>query len=102
MQVIHIWSTSTKIIVQKWLIKYVLLSSPYVDALCKENRQRNMPYVLQSSPMKIRGFEREPLKFWEIVQVYSLFEHDIFCMINIRYEIITMQVWYFPGFIRYI
>ena len=33
---------------------------------------------IEPSPMKIRGFEREPLKFWEMVEVSSLFEYDFF------------------------
>ena len=36
MQEIQIWTTSTQIIVQKWLQKSLLRSSPHVDSLCKK------------------------------------------------------------------
>ena len=52
MQVIQIWTIGTQIIVEKWLLKYILWSSPHVYAICKENRKGDMQKYCVEPPQK--------------------------------------------------
>ena len=93
------------------------LSKPWIfigdGSICEDSTWEQSPNHFKISPLHcdVSSWHHAnfqplltyfPIIFWEIVEVYSLFEHDIFCMINIHYQIIDMQVWHFPGFICYI